>query len=98
MVRIQYTVAAIAAPRGSGSAVVHEPGAEQELLHADDRDERRVLDHRDELIADRRNDDPNSLGQHDPRITRGSGMPSASAASRWPRATAWMPARKISVM
>ena len=25
-------------------------------------------------------------------------MPSAAAASRWPRGTAWMPARKISVM
>ena len=25
-------------------------------------------------------------------------MPSAAAASIWPRGTAWMPARKISVM
>ncbi len=32
------------------------------------------------------------------RMTSRSGMPSASAASRWPRGTAWMPARKISVM
>ena len=32
------------------------------------------------------------------RMSCRSGMPSASAASRCPRGTAWMPARKISVM
>ena len=32
------------------------------------------------------------------RMISRSGMPSAWAASRWPRGTAWMPARKISVM
>ena len=32
------------------------------------------------------------------RITWLSVMPSARAASTWPRGIAWMPARKISVM
>ena len=41
-------------------------GPPQELLDRDDRDERAVLDHRDELVADRRDHDPDGLGQDDP--------------------------------
>ena len=40
----------------------------------------------------------NACGMTIRRKTLDSGMPRARAASLWPRGTAWMPARKISVM
>src|SRR3712207_1619228 len=41
-------------------------GPEEELLGTDEPHERRVLDHRDELVAGRGDDHANRLGQHDP--------------------------------
>src|SRR3712207_6635332 len=40
--------------------------AEEQFLGADDTNERRVLDHGCELVARRRDDHPDRLGQHDP--------------------------------
>ena len=61
--------------------------------------QRGVLEHRDRLVAGRRDDHPHRLRQHDPaqRLRRGS-CPARCAASVWPWSTDWMPARTISAM
>ena len=58
-------------------------GAPQDLLDPDDADQRAVLDHRHEVVADRRDDDPDRLRQDDPAQDRAA---RACPGPRRPRA------------
>ena len=98
MVRIQYTPAASSSVSSDRKlAVPMVLDAPEQLLDADERDQSRVLDHGDELVADGRRHDADGLRHDDAAHDAAPAHAQRQGRFALPTGTASMPARKISV-